>query len=346
MSAQSWLNSIWYGGAAPPWWLRPPAAAYAAVSALRRLAYARRWVRSTRLSCPVIVVGNLTVGGTGKTPLVAWLAAQLADRGFRPGVVTRGYGGSSRAPRLVHASDDSAIVGDEAILLARRSRAPIATGRNRPAAAQLLVNAGCDVILSDDGLQHYALQRDCEIIVVDGDRRFGNGRLLPLGPLREAPARLKSANAIVLNGGGAAGEGDAPGDRDALSNGAMRMRLLATDAIALKYGSAKPLREFSGQTVHAIAAIGNPQRFFALLRAAGIGVLEHPLPDHKQLSIDDISFPDDLPVLMTEKDAVKCEGIAGPHHWFVPVDVVFAAGDSDKLRGIVAECVNRRAARG
>ncbi len=333
MSAQSWLNSIWYGGVAPPWWLTPLSTAYAAVSKLRRLAYARHWVRSTRLSCPVIVVGNLTVGGTGKTPLVSWLAGQLAERGFRPGVVTRGYGGSSRAARLVQASDDPEIAGDEAILLARRSRAPIATGRNRPAAAQLLVNAGCNVILSDDGLQHYALQRDCEIIVVDGDRRFGNGRLLPLGPLREAPARLKSANAIVLNGG------------DAPSDGAMRMRLLATDAIALKYGTAKPLREFSGQTVHAIAAIGNPQRFFALLRAAGIGVLEHPLPDHKQLKIGDISFPDDLPVLMTEKDAVKCQGIAGPHHWFVPVNVVFAAGDSEKLRGIVAECVEKRAAR-
>jgi tetraacyldisaccharide 4'-kinase len=329
MSAQSWLNSIWYGGAPPPRWLTPLSAAYAAASAIRRFAYARQWLRSTRLPCPVIVVGNLTVGGTGKTPLVSWLAGQLAEIGFRPGVVTRGYGGSSRAARLVQSSDDSAVVGDEAVLLARRSRAPIATGRNRPAAARLLVDAGCDVILSDDGLQHYALQRDCEIIVVDGDRRFGNGRLLPLGPLREMPSRLKSADAIVLNGG------------DAPSDGAMRMRLRASDAIALKYGTAKPLREFAGRPVHALAAIGNPQRFFVLLRAAGIDVLEHPLPDHQRLRIDDISFPDDLPVLMTEKDAVKCEAVAGPHHWFVPVDVVFAAGDSEKLRGIVAECVEK-----
>jgi len=333
MSTQSWLNSIWYGGVAPPWWLKPLSAGYAAVSKLRRFAYARRLMRSTRLSCPVIVIGNLTVGGTGKTPLVSWLAGQLAERGFRPGVVARGYGGSSRAARLVHSSDDSEVVGDEAILLARRSRAPIATGRNRPAAAQLLINAGCDIILSDDGLQHYALQRDCEIIVVDGDRGFGNGRLLPAGPLRETPARLQSADAIVLNGG------------DAPSDGAMRMRLLATSAIALKYGTAKPLREFSGQPVHAIAAIGNPQRFFASLRAAGISVVEHPLPDHKPLKIDDISFPDDLPVLMTEKDAVKCQEIAGPHHWFVPVNVVFGAGDAEKLRGLVVECVKKCAAR-
>ncbi|HEX3395111.1 MAG TPA: tetraacyldisaccharide 4'-kinase [Steroidobacteraceae bacterium] len=330
MSAQSWLNSIWYGSAVPPWWLTPLSAAYAAVSKIRRFAYARHWVRSTRLPCPVIVVGNLTVGGTGKTPLVSWLAGQLAERGFRPGVVTRGYGGSSRVARLVQASEKFEIVGDEAILLARRSRAPIATGRNRPAAARLLVNAGCDVILSDDGLQHYALERDCEIIVVDGDRRYGNGRLLPAGPLRETQARLTSADAIVLNGG------------DAPSDGAMRMRLLATNAVALKYATAKPLREFSGETVHAIAAIGNPQRFFALLRAVGISVVEHPLPDHKRLTIDDISFPDDLPVLMTEKDAVKCQEIAGPHHWFVPVNVVFAPGDAEKLRAIVAERMEKR----
>jgi len=289
--------------------------------------------RSTRLPCPVVVVGNLSVGGTGKTPLVCWLAGQLIELGFRPGVVSRGYGGSSRAARLVQAADDSNKVGDEAILLARRSRVPVATGRNRPAAAQLLINAGCDIIVSDDGLQHYALQRDCEIIVIDGDRRFGNGRLLPAGPLRESPARLERADAIVINGG------------DAENDGAMRMRLLATSAIAMKYGTPKPLREFSGQPAHAIAAIGNPQRFFTMLRAVGISVVEHALPDHAKLGIDDISFPDDLPVLMTEKDAVKCRDIAGPHHWYVPVSVAFAAGDAEKLRGIVVQSIKKRAAR-
>jgi len=333
MSAQSWFNKIWYGGVSPPWWIIPLSAIYGAISAIRRFAYSRRLVRSTRLPCPVVVVGNLTVGGTGKTPLVCWVAGQLVELGFRPGVVSRGYGGSSRAARLVQANDNAAKVGDEAILLARRSRVPVATGRNRPAAAQLLINAGCDVIVSDDGLQHYALQRDCEIAVIDGDRRFGNGRLLPGGPLRETPARLERADAIVLNGGEGAGEG------------ALRMRLLATSAVAMKYGTAKPLREFVGQPVHAIAAIGNPQRFFAMLRAVGISVVEHPLPDHAKLGIDDISFPDDLPVLMTEKDAVKCRDIAGPHHWYVPVSVAFAAGDAEKLRSIVARSVEQRAAR-
>ena len=333
MSAQSWLNKFWYGGASTPWWTVPLSAVYGGISRLRRSAYSLRLVRSTRLECPVVVVGNLTVGGTGKTPLVCWLAGQLVELGFRPGVVTRGYGGSSRAARLVQASDSADKVGDEAVLLARRSRVPVATGRNRPAAAQLLINAGCDVIVSDDGLQHYALQRDCEIVVIDGDRGFGNGRLLPAGPLRETPARLQRANAVVVNGG------------DAERAGALRMRLLATSAVAMKYGTSKPLREFSGQPVHAIAAIGNPQRFFAMLRAIGINAVEHPLPDHAKLGIDDISFADDLAVLMTEKDAVKCRDIAGPHHWYVPVSVAFAAGDAEKLRSIVGGLVEARAAR-
>jgi tetraacyldisaccharide 4'-kinase len=333
MSAQSWLDKFWYGGVSPPWWMMPLSGAYGAISRIRRSAYSLRLARSTSLSCPVVVVGNLTVGGTGKTPLVCWLAGQLIELGFKPGVVSRGYGGASRAARLVQADDSSDLVGDEAILLARRSRVPVATGRNRPAAAQLLINAGCDVIVSDDGLQHYALQRDCEIVVIDGDRRFGNGRLLPAGPMRETPARLRHVDAVVVNGG------------DAGSDGTLRMRLLATSAVAMKYGTTKPLREFSGHPVHAIAAIGNPQRFFAMLRAVGISVIEHALPDHAKLRIENISFADDLPVLMTEKDAVKCRDIAGPHHWYVPVSVAFAAGDAEKLRRIVAVAVESRAAR-
>jgi tetraacyldisaccharide 4'-kinase len=332
MSAQSWFNKIWYGGMPPPWWLKPLSTLYGAVSAVRRVAYARNLARSTRLPCPVIIVGNLTVGGTGKTPLVCWLAQQLTEQGFRPGVVTRGYGGSARTARLIQSTEAPDVVGDEAVLLARRARVPIAIGRNRPAAAQLLINAGCDVILSDDGLQHYALARDCEIVVVDGDRRFGNGRLLPAGPLRETPARLTAADAIVINGG------------EVQRDGALHMRLLATGAVAMKYGTIKPLREFSGQPVHAIAAIGNPQRFFAMLRAVGIRIIEHPLPDHAPLNLEDISFPDDLAVLMTEKDAVKCREIAGPHHWCVPVSVAFAAGDGEKLRDIVLRSVASRAA--
>jgi tetraacyldisaccharide 4'-kinase len=224
-------------------------------------------------------------------------------------------------------------------MLARKSGVPIAIGRNRPAAAQLLIGAGCNVIVSDDGLQHYALARDCEVIIVDGDRRFGNGWLLPAGPLREGLARLKAADAVVVNGGPAI-----IADHVSIA-GALRMRLAAERAISLRYGTAKPLREFSGQSVHAIAAIGNPQRFFEMLQAFGINVIAHPLPDHAHLQMDDISFADDLAVLMTEKDAVKCTEIAGPHHWCVPVSVVFESDDAEVLRNIVAKSIEEGAAR-
>jgi tetraacyldisaccharide 4'-kinase len=332
MSVQSWFNRMWYHRAAPPWWLRPLSLTYGAVAGSRRHLYAKHWRKSTRISSPVVVVGNLTVGGTGKTPLVCWLVARLIDRGFKPGVVTRGYGGSAGKVRLIDSFDDPKVVGDESILLARRTGAPVAIGRNRPAASQLLVNAGCNVVVSDDGLQHYALARDCEIVVVDGDRRFGNGWLLPAGPLREPKARLAAADAIVVNGG------------RALLDGALSMRLEAKSVLSLIGGVVRALDEFAGRSVHAVAGIGNPERFFNMLRAHGIEVAGHPLPDHAHLRAADISFADERPVLMTEKDAVKCAGIAGPHHWYVPVSASFDGGESNVLLDIVTQAIQKRAA--
>jgi tetraacyldisaccharide 4'-kinase len=285
------------------------------------------------LPVPVVVVGNLSVGGTGKTPLVCWLVSHLAERGFKPGVVTRGYGGASADPRIIDASAGPDAVGDEPILLVRRTGAPVAVGRDRPAAAQLLVNAGCDVVVSDDGLQHYALARDCEIVVIDGERRFGNGSLLPAGPLREPKDRLAAADAVVVNGG------RAPID------GAFSMRLEAGSVSSVAGGAVKALDDFAGLTVHAVAGIGNPQRFFDMLRAHGILVVAHPLPDHARLRAADISFGDQCPVFMTEKDAVKCAGIAGPHHWYVPVTASFAGGESKMLLDIVTRAMSMRAAR-
>jgi tetraacyldisaccharide 4'-kinase len=335
MSVQSWFNEIWYERATAPGWLLPLSAVYGAVSALRRYAYAKRWRRPARLSRPLIVVGNLSVGGTGKTPLVCWLVSRLLERGLRPGVVTRGYGGSSRGARLIEPTDDPNVVGDESILLARRTNVPVATGRDRPAAAQLLIDLGCDLIVSDDGLQHYAMARDGEIVVIDGERRFGNGRLFPAGPLREAPARLSGVDAIVVNGGNPACRGNAPLDA------ALRMQLTATSAVALSGGTSRALSEFAGQSVHALAAIGNPQRFFAMLRSHGIEVAAHPLPDHAPLRVEDIFFADDRPVFMTEKDAVKCAKIAGPQHWYVPISATFDDSESAVLLGIVAKIIRR-----
>jgi len=330
MRVQSWFNRIWYDRATPPWWLMPLSFVYGAVSGSRRYVYAKRLRRPTRLARPVIVVGNLSVGGTGKTPLVCWLVARLGERGFKPGVVTRGYGGLSSTVRVVDPSDDPAVVGDEAILLARRTGVPVAAGRDRPAAAQLLVGAGCDVVVSDDGLQHYALARDCELVVIDGDRRFGNGWLLPAGPLRETRSRLSVADAIVVNGG------------RALLEGALSMRLEAKNAVALHGARAAPLHTFAGRAVHAIAGIGNPERFFNMLRAHGIEVMGHPLADHARLRLQDIVFADDRPVLMTEKDAVKCAGFADQRHWYVPVSACFDGGESTTLLDIVTQSIAKR----
>jgi len=333
MSVQAWLNRVWYERASPPWWLLPLSLSYGAAAGARRYLYCKQLRKSTRVSSPVVVVGNLSVGGTGKTPLVCWLVSRLQELGFKPGVVTRGYGGSSENARLVDSSADPSIVGDEALLLARRTGVPVAIGRERPAAAQLLVNAGCDVVVSDDGLQHYALARDCEIVVVDGERRFGNGRLLPAGPLRESEARLRRVDAVVVNGG------------RALLEGALGMRLEAKDALSLTGGAIKSLHEFAGVSVHAVAGIGNPDRFFNMLRGYGIEVVGHPLPDHARLQAADISFPDGRPVLMTEKDAVKCRGFAGAQHWYVPVTASFEGGDSKVLLDIVTRAMALRTPR-
>jgi tetraacyldisaccharide 4'-kinase len=330
VSVQSWFNNIWYERAAPPWWLVPPSVAYGAIAGARRFSYAHRLFRSVRMPCPVVVVGNLSVGGTGKTPLVCWLVAHLTECGYKAGVVTRGYGGSSRDVRRISAADDPRMVGDESILLARRTGVPVAIGRDRPAAAQLLVSGGCNVIVSDDGLQHYALARDCEVVVIDGDRRFGNGWLLPAGPLRETPGRLKAADAIVVNGG------------RALLPGALSMRLEAKNAIALRGGAVQPLSGLAGTSIHAVAGIGNPERFFNMLRSRGIEVDGRALADHARVTQDDIDFGDDKSVLMTEKDAVKCAAFAGAQHWYVPVSACFDGGESSALLNVIIKKIEKR----
>jgi tetraacyldisaccharide 4'-kinase len=346
MSAQAWFNRIWYEGRAP-WWLTPPALLYRGLVAARRALYRHGIRRTVRLARPVIIVGNLSVGGTGKTPLVLWLTAQLRLRGRSPGIVTRGFGGTARSAHLLDAAADADRAGDEPVLLARRSGVPVAIGRDRAAAARLLIDAGCDTIVSDDGLQHYALGRACEIAVVDAARRFGNGWGLPAGPLREPPSRLGATQAIVIQAEAAtavtgheavtaalAGFAGAPDEREARPL-VVTMRLAPGEAVALLGERRQPLTAFAGTTVHAVAGIGNPQRFFRMLAAAGIGVMPHPLPDHARISAADIRFADGNSVLMTEKDAVKCTEVADARHWYVPVDAGFSACDAERLLDIV-----------
>ncbi len=324
------LESAWYGSRRAPWWTWPLAALYGGVVRLRGVLYRAGWLRSVRLPVPVIVIGNLSVGGTGKTPLTIALVEALRARGRRPGVVSRGYGGSRREPLLLGIAPDPAEVGDEPCLI-HASGVPVAVGRDRPAAARLLLDAGCDVLVADDGLQHYALARDLEICVIDGVRRFGNGRLLPRGPLREPLARLHRVDLRVCNGGTCA-EGEYP------------MQLRGGEAVALGDGQRRPLSAFSGQRVHAVAAIGHPARFFDSLRAAGIEVIEHAYPDHHAFAARELDFGDELPLLMTDKDAVKCRRYARPHWWRVPVQAelppAFYEALGERLGGLRRDTVS------
>jgi len=302
------LAAAWYGKGAAPWWTAPLAGLYGGVTRLRRRLYRSGLWSSVRLPVPVLVVGNVSVGGTGKTPLTIALAEALRARGFRPGVVSRGYGGTEQGPLLLGDKPDPARFGDEPCLI-HAAGTPVAVGRDRPAAARLLIDAGCDAILADDGLQHYRLRRDVEICVIDGARRFGNRRLLPAGPLREPLARLGEVDFRVCNGGSA-------------EAGEVPMRLEGGTARALRDGVTQPLDAFRGQRVHAVAGIGNPERFFDDLRARGIEVVPHPFPDHHAYVSGELDFGDGAAVLMTEKDAVKCAALAPAQAWVVPVRAV------------------------
>jgi tetraacyldisaccharide 4'-kinase len=305
-----WLERVWYAGAASGAWLVPFGWLFAALAALRRALYRSGMLPSFGVGIPVVVVGNLTVGGTGKTPLVIWLVEELARRGLRPGVVTRGHGGSTRRPTIVATSMSAADCGDEPLLIALRTRRTVVVARDRVAGARLLAECGADVVIADDGLQHYRLRRNCEIVVIDGERRFGNGRLLPAGPLREPLARLATVDAVAVNGG-AAKAGELP------------MRLVSGRVRSLTDGGERALDSFAGGKVHAVAAIGNPRRFFDGLRRAGLTLIEHAFADHHAFRAADLEFAEAGPVLMTEKDAVKCRAFAREGWWAVPVSAHF-----------------------
>lgn len=302
------LDYYWYNSSPVSLILLPLSWLFCAIAIARRWLYALDVLTSHKLPVPVIVVGNISVGGTGKTPLVTWLVAHLKAQGYQPGIVSRGYGGKANHwPQQVRPDSDPRMVGDEAILLSRRCDCPMSVGPDRVAAAKALLEyTDCDIIVSDDGMQHYALGRDIEIAVVDGVRRFGNGHCLPAGPLREPQSRLQSVDLVITNGIAGVREYSMKLEPDSLWN-------LASPQ------EHRPLSAFRGITVHAVAGIGHPQRFFDQLTDSGLTVMEHPFPDHHPFSREDIQFDDELPVLMTEKDAVKCLDFAQPRHWCVPV---------------------------
>jgi len=322
---EAWLNRIWYGGSR--WYLPllPLSWLFGMLAASRRMLYRAGLLRSHSAGVPVIVVGNVNAGGTGKTPVVIWLVRELASRGFRPGVVSRGYGGRpGPLPVYVTPEGNPGVSGDEPVLIARRAGCPVAVHPDRVAAARMLAGQGIDVVIADDGLQHYRLGRQFEIAVVDGRRRLGNGRLLPAGPLREPPSRLGAVDRVLVNGG------DAEPIRRLVAGTVpvARFTLVPGAALRVDGGGERTLASFRGAPVHALAGIGSPDRFFAELEAHGLDVRRCPLPDHAEITPSHLEFGDEYEVLMTEKDAVKCARFAHSRCWFVPVDLSLDEGDA------------------
>ena len=324
---RAWLESEWERRGGGALIMLPLALAFAAVSSVRRVLFRRGLLARWHAPVPVIVVGNITVGGTGKTPVVLHILEVLQRNGYHPGVVARGYGrvpGSEQDPLgVVRVFPEVATpehFGDEPVLIARRSRVPVYISPDRPAAARALLDArlGVDVIVSDDGLQHYALARDIEIAVVDGERRFGNALPLPAGPMREPASRLDRVDAIVVNGGEAAA---IPG-----SARKFPMRLAREAFVSLANGEERDPRTFAlaarGRPVAAIAGIGHPERFFEHLARLGIAARPHAFPDHHVFQPKELRLGDAELVLMTEKDAVKCRAFADARMWFLRVDAI------------------------
>ncbi len=305
-----WLQNHWNRITPLHLILFPISMVFGVLVALRRTLYRNLIFSSDQLLLPVIVIGNISVGGTGKTPLTLALAQQLVERDWHPLIVSRGYGGKSRQPLHVDANSTAQQAGDEPLLMARRNICPVWVGRNRAATAHAATQTHpqCDVVLCDDGLQHYRLQRDVEIAVIDGARGFGNGFLLPAGPLREPVARLRTVDAVVVNGGDTL-----PGQYAMHLSGELFYNLLDPVQTA-------DAAHFHTTRNHAIAGIGHPQRYFQHLEKMGISFTPHAFPDHHPYSADDLAIENCDAILLTEKDAVKCTAFADTRYWVLRVD--------------------------
>ncbi len=336
MSLEQRLQQHWYGRPGWLWLLLPLEGLFRIVVALRRLLYRCNLLQQYRAPLPVIVVGNIAVGGTGKTPVTLALCEWLRRLGHRPGIVSRGYGAQPpQSPFLVTPDSDPRHSGDEPLLLARRSGCPVVIDADRAVAVRhLLATTDCDLIICDDGLQHYALARDIELAVIDGARGLGNGHCLPVGPLREPPARLGSVDAVLVNG------------LDHRGIDGFSFELRPTALVNVATGERVAPQAWAGtQTgrgAHALAGIGNPDRFFSTLRALGIEPLEHPLPDHHRFSAADLAFDDELPIVMTEKDAVKCAPFATARCWYLAVEMTLPDSLCEQLAGRIAALTSSR----
>ncbi|SUC09614.1 tetraacyldisaccharide 4'-kinase [Pasteurella canis] len=313
---------FWYSHSWVSFLLLPFSCLFGLISYVRRLLFKKGILSSYRAPVPVIIVGNLSVGGNGKTPVVIWLVQKLQQQGLTVGVISRGYGSQSKTyPLLVIPQTDPLLGGDEPVLIAKRTQVPVCISPNRQQAIELLLQQqDCDLIVSDDGLQHYKLQRDIEIVVIDAQRGLGNGLLLPAGPLRERASRLQQVDLVISNG-------------EASQYTDIVMRLEAHYAVNLVTGEKRVLTSFNA--VSAIAGIGNPQRFFSMLRGLNIQLNQtQAFQDHQTFEINQFAkFDHNQPLLMTEKDAVKCFSFAQPNWWYVPVEAVI---EGEKVRSFLA----------
>jgi len=310
------LQRRWYGLSIWHVLLIPLSWIFGLLSYARRAAYKLGFFKSYKLPVPVVVVGNINIGGTGKTPLVLWLSEQLIHAGYSPAIISRGYGSGHSKISPVYADSNPGLVGDEPVLLAKSASCPVWVGRDRIAVAQKLlqVHPECNVIISDDGLQHYRLKRDIELVLVDASRGFGNGYLLPAGPLRELVSRLKKVDAVIFNGGQPTL--DSVANHFGMSLQGKQFQSLLDDK---KFASSK---DFAGKKLHAVAGIGNPQRFFQQLENMGLRFDRHVFPDHHAFKLTDLQIQGAEVILMTEKDAVKCQRFAKDSWWFLPVEAI------------------------
>ncbi len=304
------ILQAWYHGHPALWLVWPLEQLYRVIVQRKRARFVRGDSDIYRAPVPVVVVGNITVGGTGKTPLILWLIDQCRAQGVRVGVVSRGYGaGPAHWPWTVRATDSAEQAGDEPLLIVQRSGVPLVIAPQRAhAVQQLLAEHSVDIILSDDGLQHYGLARDLELVLIDAARGLGNQRCLPMGPLREPIERLQSVDAVLLNGA----------QQDSANGFAMQLQ--PTELVHVRSGRREPLNYFAAQQrMHAVAGIGNPQRFFNTLEGLNWQPISHAFADHAEFTAQDLHFADDLPVVMTEKDAVKCREFAADNCWYLQV---------------------------
>ena len=326
-SKQQKLNKIWYEGQAIPMRYKILAKIFSILSGFRRKLYALGVLKSTKIKCPVVIVGNISVGGVGKTPFVMWLVNQLKAQGYKVGVVSRGYGGKrEHEPMLVIPQTSAKASGDEALLIAKHTDAPVFVGKNRVKAAQkLLLDYRVDVIIADDGLQHYALKRDVEIVLIDAKYGLGNEQLLPAGPLREEKSQLNSVDMIIYKGEVADDEADYFSYEP----------LMVYELGNIK--KQKDLQSFRNQRIQALAGIAHPDSFFKLLSAQGLAVVKHPLDDHEVLTEQHFQFDNDDPIFITEKDAVKCIDMKIKNVWVVVLKLVVKQETKQKVMDLIKE---------